>query len=107
MPGFFPALTIGVLFLAWIIITLTLLIEAWRGGHILLVSLLILVLLTMPVFGIGMSTGGNLGETNGWLILSGYLGLLTSIIAWYGMLAMLLRETKGPFLLPIGSIKSI
>lgn len=90
-------LTTTVLFLAWTIVTSAWLFASLKSSKIFMVLSLAAVLAFLAL------TIGAFTYEYSWTNLGGWLGLLASGIAWYGMLAILLREAKGLFSLPGGA----
>jgi succinate-acetate transporter protein len=90
-----PAL--GLLFLCWTIFSGILFLGSMRTSIAMLVVLLLLfvsfLLLTIGVLG-GMNTV--------LLIIGGWFGIVSGLVAWYVALADMLRVGKSPFLLPMG-----
>jgi serine/threonine protein kinase/succinate-acetate transporter protein len=83
-------------FFAWTIANAILLITLFKSSRIVMI-LSLAALLAFLALTIGVFTGLYV-----WNIIGGSFAILTATIAWYMMLAMLLREAGGPFKLPVG-----
>ncbi len=89
-----PAL--GLFFLAWTIFTAILFLSSLRM-NIALVITLALLFLSYLLLTIGELAGGSATI----LMIGGWLGILTGLVAWYTAFAGLLTAGKGAFHLPM------
>jgi len=92
-----PAL--GVFFLCWTIFTGLLFLAALRT-NVALLSVLGLLFLTYLLLTIAELSGGNTVA----MIIGGWLGIATALVAWYTALAEMLTSANGAFRLPVGHI---
>jgi len=86
----------GFFFLGWTIFTGLMFIGTLRSNLALMAvfGLLFLTFLALTI--------GTLAGSSGFLVIGGYLGILTALAAWYTALAGLLTTVKTSFLLPTG-----
>jgi hypothetical protein len=89
-----PAL--GIFYLGWTIFTALMLISSFRTNWVLVAffTLLFLTFLCLTI----MEFSGS----GAFRVLSGILGILTALVAWYDTLAGLLNSIASPFTLPVG-----
>jgi succinate-acetate transporter protein len=93
-----PAL--GLFFLCWTIFTGLLFIGSLRTS---IAMELVLILMFVSFL---LLTIGELGGVNTTLlIIGGWFGIVSGLVAWYVALADMLRAGNGPFQLPMGWIK--
>lgn len=105
--GIFGALTqtkvmpqaLGLFFLCWTIFTGVLFLASLRTSVAFLI-VLGLLFLSYLLLTIGELAGGNVGA----LIIGGWLGIITALVAWYTALAGMLDSAHGVFRLPMGQI---
>lgn len=91
-----PSTVIGILLLGWTIANLITTVLA-RKTSIALIVVFLVASVTFLFLAIGALSGSN-GMTQ----FGGWLGIITAILAWYTMLALLLAEAKKPLKLPHG-----
>jgi uncharacterized protein len=84
-----PEQAIGLFLLGWTIFTALLTIAAFRINGALALTLTVLLLTFIAL------TYGHLVQHAPWVRIGGWLGLLTAALAWYIMLAGLLRSVTG------------
>lgn len=88
--------SVGVFFLGWAIVTAVLLLASLRTSAVL-VAAYALFFLTLVALGLA-----EILRAATWTSIGGWLGILTAIVAWYAMLAALLRNvSRGQITLPI------
>jgi succinate-acetate transporter protein len=91
----------GWFFLGWTIFTAIMLVAAF-GLNVGLIVTFVLLLITFVLLTIGDLQGGPEGPGATWVILGGYVGLLTAIAAWYVAAADVINDTMGRTVLPVG-----
>ncbi|MDA8276790.1 MAG: acetate uptake transporter [Actinomycetota bacterium] len=90
---------VGLFLLAWTIITVILLIGT-TGTNGFLVALFAVLTVTFIFL-----TVGNFANSTGIIKIGGYFGLITAVIAWYGVLANVFNATHGKTVLPLFAFK--
>lgn len=86
---------VGFYFLAWAIFTFLMLLGTLRQN---LALMGVFLFLTLTYLGLAITNFGG-GDT--WAHISGYLGVITAIVAWYTAAAGMLASTTSPVQLPI------
>jgi uncharacterized protein len=94
-----PEPAIGLFLLGWTIFTALLTIGAFRINGVLALTLTVLLLTFIAL------TYGHLVQHAPWVRIGGWLGLLTAALAWYIMLAGILRSVGGSIQLPLFPFK--
>jgi uncharacterized protein len=95
-----PEQAIGLFLLGWTIFTALLTIGAFRINGALALTFIALLLTFIAL------TYGHLVKHDPWVRIGGWLGLLTAALAWYIMLAGILRSvTGGAIQLPLFPVK--
>jgi uncharacterized protein len=100
--GIFTALgsaqhaALGLFFLAWTIFSAIIFVSSLRTNIGMIVTLALLFL-SYLLLTIGELTGGSTTA----LIIGGWLGVLTGLVAWYNAFAALLRADRSVFHLPV------
>jgi succinate-acetate transporter protein len=86
---------LGLFFLAWTVFTAILFLSSLRTGiaHVLTMALLFLTYLLLTI-------GELAGASTVLLIVGGWLGIVTGLVAWYTAFAGLLGANKSVFHLP-------
>jgi uncharacterized protein len=84
-----PEQAIGLFLLGWTIFTALLTIASFRINGVLALTLTVLLLTFIAL------TYGHLVKHDPWVRIGGWLGLLTAALAWYIMLAGILRSVSG------------
>ncbi len=95
----------GWFFLAWAIFTAIMLVGTFglNIGLVVTFALLLAVLILLAIA--DLNGGPEAGGTIAFLAqLGGYLGLLTALAAWYVMGAVVINETLGRAILPVGDL---
>lgn len=92
-------LALGLFFLCWTIFSGVLFLGSLRTNLALLI-ILALMFLSYLFLTIGELAGGSVVL----LVIGGWLGIATALVAWYTALADMLRSTDGAFKLPMGWI---
>ncbi len=86
---------LGVFLLGWTIFTLVMFLGTFRIS-LALMGVFFFLLLTFLVLTISFLGGGI-----AWLVIGGWLGIITALLAWYTALSGILAATKAPFQLPV------
>jgi succinate-acetate transporter protein len=92
----------GWFFLGWAIFTAIMLIATF-GLNVGLIVTFALLLLTFILLTIGDLQGGHEGPGRIWVIIGGYVGIITAIAAWYVAAADVINDTFGRTVLPVGA----
>lgn len=92
-------LALGLFFLCWTIFSGVLFLGSLRTNLALLI-VLALMFLSYLFLTIGELAGGSVVL----LVIGGWLGIATALVAWYTALAEMLRSADGAFKLPMGWI---
>jgi len=85
---------VGYYFLAWAIFTFLWFLGTLRTN---LALMAVFLFLTLTFLGLAIT---NFGGGNTWAQISGYLGVITAIFAWYTAAAGMLASTNSPIQLP-------
>jgi succinate-acetate transporter protein len=97
---------IGLYLYAWTIFTAIMLLAALRTNAVV-AGVFVLLLLTFLFLAIGNSAlEGGTAATNGTIKIGGYLGILTSLAAFYGVAAGVVNATWGRTVIPVFPIGS-
>lgn len=88
---------VGLYLLAWTIFTAIMLVASLRTNGAL-VTVFVALLATFVCLTIGDLAGAKAAGT-----LGGYLGILTALIAWYTAAAVVINNTAGKAVLPVGA----
>ncbi len=86
----------GFVLLGWTIFTGLMFIASLRSNYALM-SVLLFFFLTFLALTIGTLTASST-----FVVIGGWLGIITALIAWYTALAGMLTTVKAPFMLPVG-----
>ena len=89
---------LGVYLLGWTIFTAIMFLGTLRSNIALMAVFAFLTLTFLSL------TIGNLAGTSAFIVLGGYLGIITALVAWYTGLAGLLSSSRSAFSLPVGPI---
>jgi len=92
----------GWFFLGWAIFTAIMFIASF-GLNVGLIVTFALLLLTFILLTIGDLMGGHEGPGRIWVIIGGYVGIITAIAAWYVAAADVINDTFGRTVLPVGA----
>jgi len=85
---------------AWTIFTLIMLIASLRTNGVL-VAIFAMLTITFLLLAIGNASLTGLQATNGTIKIGGWTGIVTAILAWYGVLAIVTNSTFGRDVLPL------
>ncbi len=91
----------GWFFLGFAILTGILLIATF-GLNVGLVVTFALLFATLVLLTIGDLQGGHEGPGRIWVIIGGYVGIITALAAWYVAAADVINDTFGRTVLPVG-----
>ena len=86
----------GFVLLGWTIFTGLMFIASLRSNYALMAVLLFFFLTFLAL------TIGTLTANSTFVVIGGWLGIITALIAWYTALASMLTTVKAPFMLPVG-----
>jgi succinate-acetate transporter protein len=86
----------GFFFLGWTIFTAMLFVATLKS-NLALMGVFFFLFLTFLAL-----TIGTLGGVAAFIVIGGWLGIITALVAWYTALAGLLTTVKTSFLLPVG-----
>ncbi len=95
----------GWFFLGWAIFTAIMLIGTF-GLNVGLVAVFVLLLSTFILLTIGDLMGGHEGPGRIWVIIGGFVGIVTALAAWYVAAADVINDTMGRQVLPLGPLGS-
>ena len=93
MPAFSTA--VGIYLLGWTFFTLLMTLATLRS-NLALIAVFVILTLTFLWLTIGFLGGGT-----GWIVLGGWFGIVTALVAWYTALAGVLASGKNVFTLPV------
>ena len=85
---------------AWTIFTLIMLIASLQTNGVL-VAVFAMLTITFLLLAIGNASLTGLQATNSTIKIGGWTGIVTAILAWYGVLAIVTNSTFGRDLLPL------
>jgi succinate-acetate transporter protein len=86
----------GFILLGWTIFTGLMFIASLRSNYALMAVLLFFFLTFLAL------TIGTLTANSTFIVIGGWLGIITALISWYTALADMLTTVKAPFTLPVG-----
>jgi succinate-acetate transporter protein len=89
----------GLFLLSWFIFTLYMNVAAWRVSKAIF-SVFIVLSLTFLSLVIG-----NLADISVFINIGGWFGIVTAFLAWYASAAVIINDTFGKSILPIGTYK--
>jgi uncharacterized protein len=94
---------VGVYLLVWAIFTAYMTIAAMRtSGAILAVFILLtLAFLTLAIGWLSESTADFAANSNAWIHIGGWIGIVTALAAWYGSFAAVTNSTFKRVVLPV------
>jgi uncharacterized protein len=92
----------GWFFLGWVIFTAIMFIASF-GTNVGLIVTFALLLATFVLLTVGDLQGGPEGPGRTWVVLGGYVGIVTAIAAWYVAAADVINDTLGRTVLPVGA----
>jgi succinate-acetate transporter protein len=98
---------VGLYLLVWTIFTAYMTIAAIRtsGAVLAVFALLTLTFLALTIGWLSESVVSFARNSNGWIHLGGWLGLVTALAAWYASFAAVTNSTFGRTVLPVMPLK--
>src|SRR5262249_655175 len=100
MLGADAATGVGVFLLGWTIFTLYMFVGTFRLNGAL-IAVFFFLLLTFVALTAGWLMGGSTGNSLMWIQIGGWLGIITSLLAWYTGAAFVLADVNSSVKLPL------